>query len=98
MKVLAMIKFLSASVPPLLLSGCLYSHSADGTYARIDLPVQQQTVIHKTVTVQAPPGTTVIYGEAVPVSSYGNGGVYYPYARPVYRLQGQGGSITQEYE
>lgn len=40
------------------LSACVYHATPEGTYARIDLPIHQQTTIHKTVTVNAPAGTT----------------------------------------
>ena len=47
----------------LILAACTYSETPFGRYAEIDLPVQSQTTIHKTVTVNAPPGTTVNISE-----------------------------------
>ena len=43
----------------LTLAACTYSETPFGRYAEIDLPLQSQTTIHKTVTVNAPAGTTV---------------------------------------
>lgn len=53
----------------LLLSvgGCVYSETPYGRTAVIDLPSRSETVIHKTVNVNAPPGTTVIYQDSTPV-------------------------------
>lgn len=51
----------------LLLSGCVYSDTPYGRYAVIDLPVRSETTVNKTVTVNAPPGTTVIYHDTQPV-------------------------------
>lgn len=50
----------------LLLGACVYAESPDGRFAAIDLPVHSQTTVHKTVTVNAPPGTTVIVNETPP--------------------------------
>ena len=47
----------------LFLGGCLYAEGPDGRMAVLDLPVQNQTTVNKTVTVNAPPGTTVIMQE-----------------------------------
>ncbi|MDK4680278.1 spore coat-associated protein camelysin [Kingella negevensis] len=47
----------------LWLTGCIYAETPDGRYAELDLPVQTQTTIHKTVTVNAPPGTIVNISE-----------------------------------
>lgn len=91
------------------LSACVYHATPEGTYARIDLPIHQQTTIHKTVTVNAPAGTTVIMSEHVPVSAYGQTPTIHcrnsrhqscyqrvlPPPRPVHRIQGQGGSVSQ---
>lgn len=90
----------------LLLSACVYSETPDGRYARIDLPVESQTTVNKTVTINAPPGTTVIYGDVTPVSAYTNYPTCRyrdcryprPVPRPVYRLEGNGGSVEQRYE
>lgn len=62
----------------LLLSvgGCVYHETPYSRTAVIDLPSRLETVINKTVTVNAPPGATVIYQDAVPVG--------YPAAYPVY--------------
>ncbi|MCS4533439.1 hypothetical protein [Neisseria montereyensis] len=51
----------------LLLGGCFYAETPDGRIAVVDLPVQSQTTTHKNITINAPPGTTVIYQEAQPV-------------------------------
>lgn len=62
----------------LLLGGCVYAETPYGRVAVVDLPVHSQTTVNKTVTINAPPGTTVIYQDAEPVG--------YPYpARPRYR-------------
>ena len=50
----------------LILAACTYSETPFGRYAEIDPPVQSQTTIHKPVTVNAPPGTTVNISETVP--------------------------------
>ena len=87
-----------------------YSDTPYGRYARIDLPVENRTVIHKTVTVNAPPGTTVIYGDTTPASAYSGYDCYYdrhnrrrcearnPPPRGVYRIEGGSGDIRQSYE
>nr|WP_197272129.1 hypothetical protein [Neisseria sp. 83E34] len=51
----------------LLLGGCYYSETPYGRRAVLDLPVQSETTVNKTVTVNAPPGTTVIYHDTQPV-------------------------------
>lgn len=51
----------------LLLGGCMYSETPYGRRAVIDLPVVSETTVNKTVTVNAPPGTTVIYHDTQPV-------------------------------
>lgn len=60
----------------ILLGGCMYAETPYGRTAVLDLPVRSETVIHKTVNVNAPPGTTVIYQDSTPVG--------YPAAYPVY--------------
>ena len=42
------------------LGGCFYTETPYSRTAVLDLPVHSQTTINKTVTVNAPPGTTVI--------------------------------------
>ena len=86
----------------MVLSACVYSETPYGRYAHIDLPVHHQTTINKTVTVNAPAGTTVIMSESVPVSAYGQNSLDCHNSRhqrcqprPVYRIQGQGGSVSQ---
>ncbi|WP_416191615.1 methionine-binding protein [Neisseria sp. CCUG12390] len=54
-------------IPFFLLGGCVYSETPYGRTAVIDLPSRSETVIHKTVNVNAPPGTTVIYQDSTPV-------------------------------
>ena len=60
----------------ILLGGCVYHETPYGRTVVMDVPMRSETVINKTVTVNAPPGTTVIYQDAVPVG--------YPAAYPVY--------------
>lgn len=95
---------------PIALAACEYSDTPYGRYARIDLPVETRAVIHKTVTVNAPPGTTVIYGDTTPASAYSGYDCYYdrhnrrrcearnPPPRGVYRIEGGSGDIRQSYE
>lgn len=54
-------------VSMLLLGGCMYAETPYGRMAVLDLPVEQQTTVNKTITVNAPPGTTVIYNDTQPV-------------------------------
>lgn len=66
-----------------LLGGCLYAETPQGRVLAVDLPVHSQSTVNKTVTVNAPPGATVVYQEGVPVSyPYGVYPVYPAY--PVY--------------
>ncbi|QEY26645.1 hypothetical protein [Neisseria zalophi] len=51
----------------LLLGGCFYAETPDGRIVTIDLPAQSHTTTNKNITINAPPGTTVIYQEAQPV-------------------------------
>lgn len=60
----------------ILLSGCVYHETPYGRTAVLDLPMRSETVIHKTVNVNAPPGTTVIYQDSTPVG--------YPAGYPAY--------------
>lgn len=46
-----------------LLAGCVYAESPEGRFALLDLPMQTHTTVNKTVTVNAPAGTTVIVSE-----------------------------------
>lgn len=50
------------------LSGCMYAETPDGRFAAIDvaLPTHSTTTVHKTVTVNAPPGTVVNISETPP--------------------------------
>ena len=73
-----------AAVSALLLAGCVYSETPYGRYAAIDLPVESRTTINKTVTINAPPGTTVIYQDSQPVRNYP---AYPVYPRQVYRYR-----------
>ncbi|MCG7656447.1 spore coat-associated protein camelysin [Wielerella bovis] len=50
----------------LILGGCVYAESPDGRFAALDLPMQTQTTVHKTVTVNAPAGTIVNISEPTP--------------------------------
>ena len=54
-----------AAVSALLLAGCVYSETPYGRYAAIDLH-GSRTTVNKTVTINAPPGTTVVYGRRPP--------------------------------
>ncbi|MDO5639669.1 MAG: methionine-binding protein [Neisseria sp.] len=66
-----------AVIGALLLGGCVYAETPYGRVAALDLPLESQTTVNKTVTINAPPGTTVIYQDAEPVA--------YPLRRPRYR-------------
>lgn len=59
----------------------MYQETPFGRTAVINLPQHSQTTVNKTVTINAPPGTTVIYQDAEPVGSY-------RYPRPYYRYNG----------
>ena len=67
----------------LFLSACVYTETPYGRTAVLDLPVHSQTTINKTVTINAPPGTTVIYQDSEPVRNY----PAYPVPRRVYRYR-----------
>ena len=54
----------------LTLGACVYAESPDGRFAMLDLPVQSQTTVHKTVTVNAPPGTIVNISDMPPPIVY----------------------------
>ena len=68
----------------LLLSACVYTETPYGRTAVLDLPVLAQTTVNKTVTINAPPGTTVIYQDSEPVRNYP---AYPVYPRRVYRYR-----------
>lgn len=68
----------------LLLSACVYTKTPYGRTAVLDLPVHAQTTVNKTVTINAPPGTTVIYQDSEPVRNYP---AYPVYPRRVYRYR-----------
>lgn len=68
----------------LLLSACVYTETPYGRTAVLDLPVHAQTTVNKTVTINAPPGTTVIYQDNEPVRNYP---AYPVYPRRVYRYR-----------
>lgn len=68
----------------LLLSTCVYTETPYGRTAVLDLPVHAQTTVNKTVTINAPPGTTVIYQDSEPVRNYP---AYPVYPRRVYRYR-----------
>ena len=53
----------------LLLSACVYTETPYGRTAVLDLPVHSQTTVNKTVTINAPPGTTVITKTANPFTT-----------------------------
>lgn len=59
-----------------LLGGCLYAETPQGRVLAVDLPAYSHSTVNKTVTVNAPPGTTVVYQEGVPV---GYPQAVYPY-------------------
>lgn len=56
-----------AAAAAFLLGGCVYTETPYGRMAVVDLPVRSETTINKNVTVNAPPGATVIYQDSVPV-------------------------------
>ena len=68
----------------LFLSACVYTETPYGRTAVLDLPVHSQTTVNKTVTINAPPGTTVIYQDSEPVRNYPT---YPVYPRRVYRYR-----------
>ena len=68
----------------LLLSACVYTETPYGRTAVLDLPVHAQATVNKTVTINAPPGTTVIYQDSEPVRNYP---AYPVYPRRVYRYR-----------
>ena len=68
----------------LFLSACVYTETPYGRTAVLDLPVHSQTTVNKTVTINAPPGTTVIYQDIEPVCNYP---AYPVYPRRVYRYR-----------
>ena len=68
----------------LLLSACVYTETPYGRTAVLDMPVYSQTTATKTVTITAPPGTTVIYQNSEPVH---NNPAYPVYPRRVYRYR-----------
>ena len=68
----------------LLLSACVYTETPYGRTAVLDLPVHSQTTVNKTVTINAPPGTTVIYQDNQPVHNHP---AYPVYPRRVYRYR-----------
>lgn len=68
----------------LLLSACVYTETPYGRTAVLDLPIHAQTTVNKTVTINAPPGTTVIYQDSEPVRNYPAHPVY---PRRVYRYR-----------
>lgn len=53
-----------------ILNSCAYVETPNGRYLSVDLPVESSYTVHKTVTVDAPPGTTVTYGEVIPQEVY----------------------------
>ena len=68
----------------LFLSACVYTETPYGRTAVLDLPIHSQTTVNKTVTINAPPGTTVIYQASEPVRNYP---AYPVYPRRVYRYR-----------
>ena len=68
----------------LFLSACVYTETPYGRTAVLDLPVHAQTTVNKTVTINALPGTTVIYQDSEPVRNYP---AYPVYPRRVYRYR-----------
>jgi putative lipoprotein len=68
----------------LLLSACVYTETPYGRTAVLDLPVHSQTTVNKTVTINAPPGTTVIYQDSQPVHNHP---AYPVYPRRVYHYR-----------
>lgn len=50
----------------LALNACTYHETPYGRHAELHLPTQTETTVHKTVTINAPEGTTVILQETPP--------------------------------
>lgn len=78
--------FLCASA--MALSACAYWDGPDGRYVHLDAPIQSVQTEHKTVHITAPPGTTVIYGESLPVPDIDNQNYPRPYPHPHNRYPG----------
>lgn len=68
----------------LFLSACVYTETPYGHTAVLDLPVHSQTTVNKIVTINAPPGTTVIYQDNQPVHNHP---AYPVYPRRVYHYR-----------
>lgn len=68
----------------LFLSAYVYTETPYGRTAVLDLPVHSQTTVNKTMTINALPGTTVIYQDSQPVH---NNPAYPVYPRRVYRYR-----------
>ncbi|WP_373741887.1 hypothetical protein [Neisseria sp.] len=65
-----MIKHILRTAALLPLYGCFYAETPYWRAAAIDLPVSSQTTVNKNITINAPPGATVIYQEAQPLPVY----------------------------
>ena len=62
-------------IPPFLIAllalpACTYFDSPNGRFFSLDLPVETTHTVHKTVRVDAAPGTTVIMSESSPLDGY----------------------------
>lgn len=50
----------------LALGACVYAENPEGRFMAVDLPIHNQTTVHKTITVNAPAGTIVNISESHP--------------------------------
>ena len=62
-------------IPPFLIAllalpACTYLDGPNGRFFSLDLPVETTHTVHKTVRVDAAPGTTVIMSESSPLDGY----------------------------
>ena len=62
-------------IPPFLIAllalpACTYLDGPNGRFFSLDLPVETTHTVHKTVRVNAAPGTTVIMSESSPLDGY----------------------------
>ena len=53
-----------------LLAACTYLETPHGRLLTVDVPLETQHTVNKTVHIYAPPGSTVIYSDHEPVSGY----------------------------
>ena len=63
-------KTLPLLIALLTLPACTYLDGPNGRFFSLDLPVETTHTVHKTVRVDAAPGTTVIMSESSPLDGY----------------------------